>query len=124
MIKLHALKCWFVVDEEGKKEYFFDTPAVAYQERAPEVPKEAQCARVPPVMLELGARIEQITSDEVVNVVMTTNVYDDNAPSPKNFLCPNKQPTNGIFGKWGQYCVCERRRLNGDKTNARINNFP
>ena len=52
------------------------------------------------------------------------NVDDDNASAPKNIFQPNKQPTNGIFGEWGHDGVCERHRLNGDESNARMNNFP
>ena len=38
MIELHAVKRWFVVEEEVNKYYFFDSPTVAEQEIAPEGP--------------------------------------------------------------------------------------
>ena len=84
MIELHAVKLWFVIDKEGKKDCFFDAPMVADQERAPESPKEDQRAHVPPVVLELGARMGQMTSDKVATVTMTKIFYDDNAPAPSN----------------------------------------
>ena len=65
-----------------------------------------------------------MTADEVATVAMTTNVDDDNTPAPENIPRPNDQPTNGFFGGWGHDGVCKRRRLNGDKSNARIKNFP
>ena len=84
MIELHRMKRWFVVDEEGNKHYFFDGPAVADQERAPEGPEEAQRARVPPVVLELGAQMGRMNANEVATITMTTNVNDDNAPALEN----------------------------------------
>ena len=60
MIKLHAVKRLFVFDKDGKKYYLFDAPAVTDQDRAPEGPEEDQRARVPQVILKLGARIEEL----------------------------------------------------------------
>ena len=56
MIELHTVKRWFVVDEEGKTDYCFDTPAFAEQDISLEGPEEAQRACVPPDLLELGAK--------------------------------------------------------------------
>ena len=84
MIYLHAVKRWFAVDNEGNKDYLFDAHTVAEQEREPEGPKEDQCTRVPPVLLEIGAGMGQMTDEEVGTVAMTINVNDYNAPSPEN----------------------------------------
>ena len=54
---------------------------------------------------------------------MTTNVEDKNEIAPENIPQPNDQPPNGIFGDWGHDGVCERRCLNGNKSNARIKSF-
>ena len=89
MIELHALKQWFIVYKEGNKDYFFDAPAVAYQERSPEGPKEDQRARVTPVVLELGARMGQMNAEELATVAMTTNVDNENKPSPEVITRPN-----------------------------------
>ena len=98
MINLHTVKQWFVVYEEGNKDYFFDAPPVVYQERAPEVPEEDQRASVLSFVLGLGAKMGQMTSEKVATFVMTKNVDNDNAWAPENILQPNKQPTNDIFG--------------------------
>ena len=66
----------------------------------------------------------RITANKVATVAMTINVDDDNAPAPYNIPRPNEEPADGIFGKWGHDGVCGRFRLNGDESNARINNFP
>ena len=63
-----------------------------------------------------------MTADKVDTVAITTDVKDYNAPSPENIPRPNEKSTNGIFGEWDHDGVCERRRLNGDKSNAGINN--
>ena len=68
--------------------------------------------------------MERITTDKVATVAMTTNVDAGNEPAPANSPRPNNKPTNRIFGKWGHDGVCGRFRLNGDESNARINNFP
>ena len=74
-------------------------------------------------MLDFGAQMGRMTANEVATSEMTTNVNDNNAPFPKNIPRPNKQPTNGTFGEWGNYRVRKRRCLKGDKSNALINNF-
>ena len=66
----------------------------------------------------------QMTADEVATAAMTMNVDNDHALAPENIHQPNEQPTNFIFGEWGHDGVCERCCLNGDESNARINNFP
>ena len=63
MIELHTMKWWFFSDYEGNKDYLFGSSAVAEQERAPEGPKESQHARIPPVVLELGAQMERMNAD-------------------------------------------------------------
>ena len=124
VIELHTVKQWSVFDKEGNKDYLFDVSLVVEQDREPEGPKEAQRERVPPVMLELGAQMGRMNYNEVTTFAMTTNVNNYNTPAPENIPWPNKQPTNGIFGEWGHYGVCERRRLNGDESNVRIKKFP
>ena len=124
MINIHAMKWWFVVDKEGNKYYFFDAPDVAYQDRAIEVPEEAQRAHVLPVVLEICAQMEIMTANKVATVATTTNFDDNNAPAHESIPQPNEQHTNGIIGEWGHVGICERRCLNSNESNARIHNFP
>ena len=80
---------------------------VTQQERAPEGTEEAQRACVPPVMLELGSRMGQMTVYKVDTVRMTLNFDNDNAPSPNNTPRLNEQPMNGILASGVIWCLQE-----------------
>ena len=66
----------------------------------------------------------RMTADKVATVAITNNVNDDNTPPPENIPPSNEKPTNSILGEWVHDSVYKRCRLNSDKQNACIKNFP
>ena len=115
-IKLHAIKQYFKVTEEGDPDLFFLDPGEAQgQDEAPPDP-------LPDVVGELlNGQSEMSNTLEAFHGIV--NIDDNNEPAPENVPAPTDDPVGYISTDQGHNGFCFRRINNMTEHHARLK-FP
>ena len=95
--ELHAVKCYFTVEDEGDPDLFFDAAALGQEPEGQQVP-------LPPVIDADVNGVNHGGANELITALTgVVEIDDDNKPAPKNIPVPKSASTSPILhSSWGQ----------------------
>ena len=115
-IKLHAVKWYFKITEEGDPDLFFDDPGES----------QGQGVATPDPLPDVVGEVLNGQS-EIYNTLeaLCSIVYigDDNEPAPENLPAPMDDPVGYLSTDWGHNGFCFRQMNNMTEHRARLK-FP
>ena len=116
-IKLHAVKRYFCVAEEGDPDQFFDNPGTGHAgEEAP--------AQVPlPVVVEDSINGQSKEANTIKALCGVIDIDDDNEPASENVPRTMDSSNQMLLTEWGHNGFCYRKNQNLGDSQARLN-FP
>ena len=120
-IELHAVPRWFRVDEEGPKEYFFESTG---ERKEPEDEQEKQVV-LSDMIINRVNETRSLTDENIQEIVSSgIPVDDDNNPLEEN-VPKAGEPHQDVFAStWGHDGICYRRQSGAHNLKAKLMNFP
>ena len=103
--ELHAVKCYFTVEEEGDLDLFFDAAALGQEPEGQQVP-------LPPVIDTDVNGVNHRGANKLITALTgVVEIDDDNKPAPENIPVPKSATTSPILhSSWGYSGFCFRKQ--------------